>query len=114
MAKNLVRSLIVSFGFLNGIWLAIGINPEDELINFLGPILSEMHPLVRTVFIILPGLIIITTIITLFSIYKRGGIIGSLGVLIAFAAGALILQNYIISIGLLLIALILGQISFKN
>lgn len=114
MARNLVKSLVVGFGFLNGLWLAIGIDPQDELIHFLQPILSNLHPLLKALFIILPGLFMIGTIITIFTIYKRGGIIGSLAVLIAFIAGALILHNYIISIGLLLMALMIGQLSFRR
>jgi len=114
MVKNLVKELIVGFGFLNGLWLAIGMDPEDKLIQFLQPILSGIHPWVMTLFIILPGLIMIGTVYTIFTIYKRGGIIGSLAVLMAFIAGALVLQNYIISIGLLLMALIIGQLSFKR
>ncbi len=114
MVRNLVKSLVVGFGFLNGLWLAIGIDPQDELIHFLQPILSNLHPFLKALFIILPGLLMIGTIITIFSIYKRGGIIGSLAVLIAFIAGAVILQNYIISIGLLLMALVIGQVSFRR
>jgi hypothetical protein len=114
MAKNIVKSLVVSFGFLNGVWLAVGINPQDELIKFLSPILSDLHPILKALFIILPGVLLIGTIITIFSVYKRGGIVGSTAVLMAFIAGALILQNYIITIGLLLMALIIGQVSFKR
>lgn len=114
MVKNLVKSLVVGFGFLNGIWLAIGIDPQDELIHFLQPILSNLHPFLKVLLIILPGLLMIGTVITIFRIYKRGGIIGSLAVLIAFIAGAIILQNYIISMGLLLMALVIGQVSFRR
>ncbi|MGV8151122.1 MAG: hypothetical protein ACP5NV_05320 [Candidatus Woesearchaeota archaeon] len=114
MTKNLIKSLVIGFGFLNGLWLAIGISPQDELIKFLRPILSEIHPILKTLFIILPAILIIGTIITLFIIYKKGGIIGSLAVLTAFIAGAIILKNYIISIGLLLIAIIIGHITFKR
>ncbi len=114
MAQNLVKSLVVSFGFLNGIWLAVGINPQDELIHFLQPILSGIHPWIMTLFIILPGLLMIGTVITILKIYRRGGIAGAAAVMMAFIAGAVILQNYIVSIGLMLMALIIGQISFRK
>ena len=114
MAKNLIRSLVIGFGFLNGVWLAIGINPQDELIKFLQPLLIGLHPIMKTLFIVLPTIILIGTIITLLSIYKKGGVLGSLAVIMGFVAGALVLINYVLSAGLLLIALILGYFSLRN
>ena len=114
MVKNLVKELIIGFGFLNGVWLAVGIDPEDELIKFLQPMLSGLHPWIMALFVILPGLIMIGTVYTIFTIYKKGGIVGAATVLIAFIAGATILQNYIVSFGLLLIALIFGYVSFNR
>ncbi|GIU70192.1 MAG: hypothetical protein KatS3mg002_1428 [Candidatus Woesearchaeota archaeon] len=114
MTKSIVKNLVIGFGFLNGVWFSIGINPEDEIITFIQPILSKLHPWINILFIILPGLLLIGTFYTLFSIYKKGGIFGSLAVLIAFIAGAIILTNYILTIILLIISLIIGKIAFKK
>lgn len=114
MAENIVRKLVTGFGFLNGVWFAIGMSPEEEIIKFLQPILSGLHPIVKLLFIILPALLVIITLITMFTVYKKGGIIGSAAVILAFLAGALIFKNVIASFVLLIIAYIIGLISFKK
>ncbi|MEM4710724.1 MAG: hypothetical protein QXL18_02135 [Candidatus Woesearchaeota archaeon] len=114
MRKKLIKNLVIGFGFLNGVWLSIGINPEDELISIIMPFLSELHPLLKLLFIILPTFFTLTTIYTLYKIYKKGGILGYISVFIAFISGAIILYNYKISILLLIISIFLGYMSFKN
>ncbi|HIH31360.1 TPA: hypothetical protein HA235_01505 [Candidatus Woesearchaeota archaeon] len=114
MASNIIKKFVIGFGFLNGIWLAIGISPEEEIIKFLQPIFSNIHSVLKTLFIILPTLIMIITVLTLIKIYKKGGLIGSGAVVIAFLAGALIFKNIIASFVLLIIAYIIGLISLKK
>ena len=67
MQRNLVRKLIVGFGYLNGVWLAIGISPEDEVLHFLAPVVERMPEIIRQLFIWVPVALMAFTLITLFT-----------------------------------------------
>jgi hypothetical protein len=108
MAKDIVRRLVVGFGFFNGVWFSIGISPEDEVLKFLQPMVSQMPDLIKTIFTLIPILLTIISIFTMILIYSRGGILGSAAVVLAFFAGAIIFKIPAISIILLVIAYILG------
>lgn len=112
--KNIARKFIVGFGFINGLWFAIGFTPSDELIKFLQPILSGIHPWLKTLFLVLPLILMISTIITYLLIFRKGGIIGAGAVVLGFIAGALIFKSIILSFILLIVAYIIGLISFKK
>ena len=113
-AGNILRELIIGFGFLNGVWLAIGINPQNFIIDFLKTSLENIHPILKIIFIILPILITIGTVLTIIKVYSKGGMLGAIAVLVAFAAGLLIIKNTASSIIILLVAMLLGLITFRK
>ncbi|MGV8172318.1 MAG: hypothetical protein ACP5OA_06525 [Candidatus Woesearchaeota archaeon] len=109
----LVKELVISFGFLNGIWFAIGTSPEEEVLKFLNRYSMSMPPVLQKLLIILPIILVTLTIITMIKVYYKGGILGSIIVLMAFFAGAIILKNWKIGAVLAILSLLLGLISFK-
>ncbi len=112
--KSLAYVFVISFGFLNGLWLAIGINPQDEVFNFLKYYLDNLHPWIHTAFVVLPIFFTVTTIITLLSIYHKGGILGGMLVLLAFAAGISILKSPVLALAILAISYIIGLFVFRK
>jgi hypothetical protein len=112
--SGIVRELIISFGFLNGVWLAIGINPQNVILDFLKTNLENLSPTMKTVFIILPIILLIGTIITVFKVFHHGGWTGAIAVFLAFAAGYTILKYPQYTAVLLIAAFALGWLSFKS
>jgi len=82
------KNWVISFGFLNGLWLAIGINPHDIVMKsiqpIINPLLAQLPVLVRSLFVILPTII---TIVTLALIYRFGGTRGAIAVFLGFIGG---------------------------
>lgn len=111
---TVVKELLIGFGFLNGIWVAIGIRPGDIIIEILNRNSEYLPAIVRWVLVIVPIIALLITIYMLLKVYKRGGVLGSFAVFIAFVSGTLILQNLVLSLILLGIAIALGWITFKR
>jgi hypothetical protein len=116
MAKGsgIVRELIISFGFLNGVWLAIGVNPQNVILNFLKTNLESLDPTLKTLFIIIPIILFVGTVITVFKVYHHGGLTGAIAVFLAFGAGLTILTYPQYTAVLLIAAFVLGWLSFKS
>ena len=45
MTKNelTMTNLVIGFGFLEGLWLAAGINPDNEIIKAFVKVLQDLH-----------------------------------------------------------------------
>jgi hypothetical protein len=111
MAQKFLKKLVIGFGFFNGFWFSLGISPEQEVIKFLQPILSDLHPLLKALFIILPSLLTMGAIISVIRIYHNGGLLGAGAVALAFLSGAIILQQPLIATAILIIAVLLGSLT---
>ena len=116
MAKDsgIVRELIISFGFLNGVWLAIGINPQTEIVSFFQQYLESLSPVMKTVFIVIPIVLLLGTIFTVLKVYHHGGFFGALAVFVAFAAGYLVLKTPQLTAPMLIAAYIIGWLAFRK
>jgi hypothetical protein len=110
----IVKELTVGFGFLNGIWFAIGTSPQTEALKLLNQYSASMPPVLQKILIIMPLILMTLTIITMIKIYYKGGMFGSLTVMLAFFAGAIIFNKWQTSIIILTVAIILGLISFTD
>jgi ABC-type multidrug transport system permease subunit len=98
---------VIGFGFLSGIWTAIGINPEGLLINALGSVLTAQYsdPAIRTFFLLLPTLILVVSVI---GAYLNGRVPGLMAVLVAYVAGLVILSSFPVGLALICIAIIIA------
>ncbi len=105
-----LKELITGFGFVEGIWLAVGVNPESEVLNALTDILVNLGVDTGSIFLlqILPIIVLLGTI---FTVYSVGGKLGMVAVGCAFVSGLLILVSPIVTVVLLLAALVLGGIA---
>jgi hypothetical protein len=112
--SSFAKKFIIGFGYLNGLWLAVGTSPSDEVLKLLQPFVSSMPEYLKWIFVLAPSIITLLTLITIVIIYKKGGIIGGATVILAFFAGGIIFKNTLASIGLLVVAFLIGSMSFKK
>jgi len=108
--RTYIWQFVIGLGFLSGIWTAIGIDPEEVLLNVLGTVSGAIYPdpLVRQLFILLP---VILLIISVRRAYKRGKFLGLVSVLIAYVAGLSILVALPASLVLLAAAIVTGYLA---
>jgi hypothetical protein len=109
-SRRYVWQVVIGFGFLSGLWTAIGIDPESILLSFLGKAVDTVYPdpTVRYLFLILPSLLLIVSII---GAYSAGKTMGLVSVLIAYISGLLLVSRTGIALVLLCGAVLLGYLS---
>jgi hypothetical protein len=111
-SKVFLWESVIGLGFLSGLWTSIGINPQSMVINFIGQSASSIYPdpAIRVLFILLPTILLIISII---SAYKRGKIPGLFSVILAYISGILIITSQVSAIMLLLTAVVIGIIATR-
>jgi hypothetical protein len=108
--RTYIWQFTIGLGFLSGLWTAIGIDPEEVLLNLIGTTTTGIFPdpTIRQVFILLPTVLLL---ISVWGAYKRGKVLGLASVLIAYVAGLSILVALWTSLMLLLAAIVTGYIA---
>jgi len=109
-SRSYIWQFTIGLGFLSGLWTAIGIDPEEVVLNLLGTVTSEVFPdpALRQLFIILPTLLLL---ISVFGAYKKGKTLGLASVLIAYVAGLSVLVALWTSVLLLVAAMVTGYLA---
>ena len=44
IGKSFVQEFVIGFGFLSGLWIYAGVNPETEIIKALSSVIKELSP----------------------------------------------------------------------
>ena len=109
LQDKFVQEFVLLFGFLEGIWLRVGISPDEAILNALVEALKEINPDYSWLAILIVISSIIFLIITILQALDIGGFLGIFAILLAFIAGILLLNQ--ISIILLIFAIIIGYIA---
>lgn len=108
-----LKEFVVLFGFLNGVWVAVGVNPGATLLGtlegFLVALVGASGPLLFA-FALLPAVL---TVGALFLILRRGGWLGLVAVLTAFLGGVQVVSNPAASLVLLGVAFALGYVATR-
>jgi len=109
-SSRFVWQFVIGLGFLSGLWTAVGLDPEDVLISFVGTAVNSVYPstLVRSLFLILPTILLVISII---GAYRKGRVPGLLSVLVAYGAGLMFFSATAVSLFLLAVAALLGYFS---
>lgn len=115
MAKKFHRFFwqsVIGLGFLSGLWTAVGIDPEDILISALGTVITSVipDPTVRALFLILPVILLIVSII---GAYRTGKVPGLISVIMAYIAGLVILSSAVTGLAVLGAAVVLAYYSTR-
>ena len=94
-----LQELIVCSGFLGGLWIYVGVNPETEILKAL----TDLVPGTSSIWFWLGSITL--TVAPIWSAWRIGGVFGLVALLLAFLGGIFIGS---IGIWLLIIALIMG------
>ena len=105
-----LRELIISFGFLEGIWIAIGASPQDEVITLFADIVGSSDPWINFVFRILPSILLV---ITVYIVYKMSGMIGITATFLAFIAGLAVIYSPLLTGLLIIMAMVIGKFASR-
>lgn len=105
------RQTIILFGFLQGFWIAIGINPRDIILGYLYPFFQRLGYYAVLVFGLLPMLMLF---LGFYLVYKKGRKKGVIAVFFGFIAGIFALVSPILSIFLLFIAWSIGYFAVNR
>jgi len=108
-----IKEFVIGLGFLSGLWIKIGINPEEEAIKQLANAIKTIYPNAFDPIQFL-SLSTLFTILSIIVAYSLGGWLGLLAIGLAFIGGAIFGSPF--SIILLIVAVILGffAISLKK
>lgn len=113
MAKKssiFIRQFVIGLGFLSGVFTAIGIDPQGEIIRILGKAAGSVYPdpQISSLFIILPTLLLLISVITA---YLKGGLLGLVSVIVAYFSGVSIIVSFTLAALLFAIAILLGYLA---
>lgn len=107
-----LKEFVVLFGFLNGVWFAVGVNPGAELLEVLlgmgqGLVSGEVLTFLATFvpLALLGGM--------LFLIHRKGGWLGFAAVAVAFLAGLQVTSAPRVMLLLLVVAFLLGYLATR-
>jgi hypothetical protein len=109
-SRTYIWQFVIGLGFISGLWTAIGINPQEIILNILGNVTDSVYsdPAIRFLFLIVPTILLILSII---GAYKKGKVLGLISVIVAYFAGLFILLSTITALFLLVIAIIIGYLA---
>ena len=101
---------VIGFGFLSGLWTALGIDPEEVILNLIGRTVDTIFPDpdIRYLFIILPTILLV---ISVYQAWKKGRVPGLVAVILAYVAGLSILVSWMTALILLLAAIFTGWLA---
>jgi hypothetical protein len=109
-SRRYIGQFVIGLGFLSGLWTAIGIDPEEVIFNVLNKVVDTIYPdpNIRTLFLILPTLLLLISII---SAYQKGRVLGLVAVIVAYGAGLSILVSVPSALLLILLAIVIGYLA---
>ena len=107
-----LKTTVIGFGFLSGLWVHLGFDPQSFVFGILQTVLLKVEPQYASVITALFfGLPIVLTLSSLLGAHSRGGWFGLAAVALAFAAGVLLNAT---SIPLMIIATVVGFLTARK
>lgn len=105
-----IRESVIGLGFLSGLFTAIGIDPQDEVIRIIGNLVASVwpDPQVRYLFFLLPAALLFISVVMA---YLKGGLLGLVSVVIAYFSGISILTSISLAVALLAGAVVLAYLA---
>ena len=109
-SRTYIWQFVIGLGFLSGLWTAIGIDPQEMILNILGKAADSVYsdPSVRFLLILLPTILFVISII---GAYTKGKVLGLISVIVAYVAGLSILVSTTTALVFLGIAIIIGYLA---
>ncbi|MCX6683341.1 MAG: hypothetical protein NTZ37_01230 [Methanoregula sp.] len=109
-SRTYIWQFVIGLGFLSGLWTAIGIDPQETILNILGNAANSVYadPAIRFLLLLLPTILLILSIM---GAYKKGKVLGLISVIVAYIAGLFILISTMTALVFLGIAIIIGYLA---
>lgn len=110
--QTFLKEFVVLFGFLNGVWVAVGVNPGAKLFEVLVGLVENLASgvLVEFLFAFAP---LVFLFVMLYLIFRKGGWLGFAAVVLAFVAGMQVVSAPLVSLTLLAGAFAAGYFATK-
>jgi hypothetical protein len=102
-----VQEFVIGFGFLSGLFVNVGVDPEGLIYETLLNALAKINPDIAWFGILFTILGVIVLIVTILGAYAMGGGIGLVAVFLAFLGGIFI-TTQIVGVILLIVAVVIG------
>lgn len=111
-SRTFIWQFVIGLGFLSGLWTAIGIDPEEVILNVVGGTVDTVWPdeSVHALFLFLPTILLVLSV---YGAYRKGRLPGLAAVFLAYLAGLAILVSLATSLVLLLVAVALGIVTMR-
>jgi hypothetical protein len=110
--RQFLKSSVIGFGFLSGLWVHIGIDPSSVVAQWLQQTLLTLDPAhapwIAIAFLYGPTLL---TFLSIILVYRRAGFLGFIAVVLAYAAGFLLAVESLILIAL---AILIGWFAARR
>lgn len=105
-----LKESVILLGFLNGVWVAVGVNPAEQLLATLVNVIERMDPGrgVDALVALLPFLLLALMLWLIHRVWKRGRWMGMAAVALGFLSGMQIVGDPLSSLVLLGAAVLLG------
>ncbi len=103
-----LRESVVLFGFLNGLFLSLGVNPGATLLTAAGNLVEDLTGGSGIIRFALAWLPLVLLVVMLVVIHRRAGWLGFVAVGLAFVSGLWLLAAPTTAFALLMGALALG------
>ncbi|GEM_PF-4868839 len=103
-----LKEFVVLFGFLNGVWIAVGVNPGQEFLSILRGVVESLAGANGAVEFLFTAIPLALLVAALAAIWRRGGWLGLVAVALGFVSGLYVVAEPRFSFGALLVALALG------
>lgn len=102
---SFVQEFVLGFGFLSGLWIHVGVNPESEILRAFAQVVEELAPSsgFSLIFWLVP---IIGLVASVTGSYFIGGWFGLVAVSLAFLGGVFIDSTF--GVILLVVGVLLG------
>ena len=109
-SRTYIWQFVIGLGFLSGLWTAIGIDPQAVIVDIIGNVVDTVNsdPAIRSLFLILPMILLI---ISIFAAYSKGRLLGLISVIVAYLAGLLFLVSTVTALVFLGVAIIIGYLA---
>lgn len=111
--QTFLKEFVILFGFLNGLFLSLGVNPAQTLLGVLMNIVDSLTGGNGAVLLALTLAPLVLLVLMLYLIHKRAGWLGFVAVGLAFVSGLWLVAVPTAAFFLLVGAIALGYVATR-
>jgi hypothetical protein len=100
-----IREFVIGLGFMSGLWIAVGVNPEAAITNAFADAVNSILPGSGILIWLIP---IAALVISVLLAFATGGWLGLIAIGAAFIGGIIFIKYTVASLAIVSIAIIIG------